>query len=35
MQLSSRVGKLSCEFKEERVLISGHAVTYMIGEIDV
>ena len=32
-QLSSRGGELICEDKGERVEISGHAVTYMIGEI--
>ncbi|MFN0213491.1 MAG: PhzF family phenazine biosynthesis protein [Saprospiraceae bacterium] len=30
-QLSERVGKLYCEYKEERVIISGHAKTYSIG----
>ena len=32
-QLSSRGGELICEDKGDRVEISGHAVTYMIGEI--
>ena len=32
-QLSSRGGELLCEDKGERIEISGHAVTYMIGEI--
>jgi PhzF family phenazine biosynthesis protein len=32
-QLSSRGGELLCEHRGERVEISGHAVTYMIGEI--
>ncbi|MEA3461534.1 MAG: PhzF family phenazine biosynthesis protein [Bacteroidota bacterium] len=32
-QLSSRGGELICEDKGERIEISGHAVTYMIGEI--
>ena len=32
-QLSSRGGELICEEKGERVEISGHAVTYMKGEI--
>ena len=32
-QLSSRGGELICEDIGERVEISGHAVTYMIGEI--
>ncbi len=35
MQLSKRGGKLSCEFKGERVEISGKAVTYLIGEINI
>ncbi len=33
-QLSARGGELVCEEKGDRVDISGHAVTYMIGEID-
>lgn len=33
-QLSSRGGELLCEHKGERVEISGHAITYMIGEIN-
>jgi PhzF family phenazine biosynthesis protein len=33
-QLSVRGGDLVCEEKGDRVDISGHAVTYMIGEID-
>jgi len=33
-QLSPRGGELNCEDKGERVEISGHAVTYMIGEIN-
>ena len=32
-QLSARGGELICEDKGERVEISGHAVTYLIGEI--
>jgi PhzF family phenazine biosynthesis protein len=32
-QLSARGGELVCEEKGERVEISGHAITYMIGEI--
>ena len=32
-QLSSRGGELLCEDKGERIEISGHAITYMIGEI--
>lgn len=31
MQLSERTGKLFCEYKGERVLISGYARTYSIG----
>ncbi|MDP2089410.1 MAG: PhzF family phenazine biosynthesis protein [Flavobacteriaceae bacterium] len=34
-QLSERRGTLFCEFKGERVLIAGNAVTYLIGEIEV
>jgi PhzF family phenazine biosynthesis protein len=33
-QLSARGGDLVCEDKGDRVNISGHAVTYMIGEVD-
>ena len=33
IQLSSRKGKLFCEDKGERVLISGKATTYLIGNI--
>ena len=32
-QLSARKGELWCEFKDERVLMSGKAVTYLKGEI--
>ena len=32
-QVSSRIGELQCEFKNDRVLISGKAVTYLKGEI--
>ncbi len=35
LQLSKRVGKLSCEFKGERVDIAGKAVTYLSGEISI
>jgi PhzF family phenazine biosynthesis protein len=35
MQLSRRKGKLSCELKGKRVGISGYAVTYLIGEINI
>lgn len=34
-QLSKRQGELFCEDKGERVLISGRAVTYLVGEIHV
>lgn len=33
MQLSNRVGHLSCNYLGERVEIIGQAVTYMVGEI--
>jgi PhzF family phenazine biosynthesis protein len=33
LQLSKRVGELECRFNNERVLISGNAATYMIGDI--
>jgi len=33
LQLSSRGGELVCDDKGERIEISGHAVTYMIGEL--
>lgn len=33
LQLSARTGELLCEYKKERVVISGQAVTYMIGEL--
>ena len=35
LQLSNRIGKISCEYLGERVIIAGSAVTYMIGEINV
>lgn len=35
VQLSRRRGKLSCEFKGARVEISGRAVTYLVGEINI
>lgn len=35
LQLSKRRGELICELKGQRVLISGKAVTYMIGEIEI
>jgi PhzF family phenazine biosynthesis protein len=34
-QISKRGGALHCEIKEDRVLIAGHAVTYMEGEINL
>ena len=34
-QISSRGGKLTCELKGDRVLISGKAVTYMKGSIEI
>ncbi len=34
-QVSNRGGKLLCELKGDRVLISGNAVTYMKGSIEV
>lgn len=34
-QVSSRGGKLFCELKADRVLISGSAVTYMVGNIEI
>jgi PhzF family phenazine biosynthesis protein len=35
LQLSKRKGELVCELKGQRVLISGKAVTYLIGEIEI
>jgi PhzF family phenazine biosynthesis protein len=35
LQLSKRRGELVCELQGQRVLISGKAVTYMIGEIEI
>ena len=34
-QVSARGGKLQCELQEKRVLISGSAVTYMQGSIEI
>ena len=34
-QLSSRGGRLECELKGDRVLISGFAIKYMEGTIEV
>jgi PhzF family phenazine biosynthesis protein len=33
VQLSERGGELVCELRDDRVLINGRAITYMIGEI--
>lgn len=35
IQLSKRGGKLYCKYKKDRVLISGQAVTFLIGEFNV
>jgi len=35
IQLSKRKGHLSCKIAGARVFISGHAKTYLIGEIEV
>ena len=35
IQLSKRKGHLECELAGDRVFISGHAVTYMTGEIEI
>lgn len=32
-QLSTRIGDLNCEYKGEKVLIGGQAITYMKGEV--
>ncbi|UYZ64674.1 PhzF family phenazine biosynthesis protein [Hymenobacter weizhouensis] len=34
-QVSARGGDLWCELRQDRVLMSGHAVTYLRGEIEV
>ena len=34
-QVSARGGELWCELRGERVLMSGHAVTYLKGEIEL
>jgi PhzF family phenazine biosynthesis protein len=34
VQLSARRGYLECELKNDRVLISGHATTYLVGEFN-
>lgn len=35
IQLSKRTGKLSCKMLGERVKISGRAVTYMVGKVEI
>ncbi len=35
IQLSKRRGYLDCELKKDRVLMSGHAFTYLAGEIEI
>jgi len=35
LQLSARGGQLWCTLSDDRVLISGHAVTYLKGEIEI
>ncbi|RYZ18340.1 MAG: PhzF family phenazine biosynthesis protein [Sphingobacteriales bacterium] len=35
IQLSKRTGRLTCTMKGTRVLISGRAITYLIGEIQL
>ena len=35
IQLSRRRGYLDCELKKDRVLMSGHAFTYLAGEISI
>jgi PhzF family phenazine biosynthesis protein len=35
LQLSARKGELQCKYLGERVEISGNAVTYLVGEIDI
>lgn len=35
LQISARRGELHCEWRGERVLIGGHAVTYMKGAIEI
>ena len=34
-QLSKRGGELLCELKGDRTIISGKAVTYLVGEISI
>ncbi len=35
IQLSKRIGWIDCELKGDRVLMSGHAVLYLKGEIEI
>lgn len=35
LQLSKRGGQLNCELQGDRVLISGKAITYLVGEIKI
>jgi predicted PhzF superfamily epimerase YddE/YHI9 len=35
LQVSDRTGELECELKGDRVLIGGHAATYLTGEINL
>ncbi|MBC8456187.1 PhzF family phenazine biosynthesis protein, partial [bacterium] len=35
IQLSKRQGSLKCEFQGDRVKITGKAVTYLKGEIEI
>jgi PhzF family phenazine biosynthesis protein len=35
IQLSKRRGYLNCELQKDRVLMSGQAFTYLVGEIDI
>ena len=35
IQLSKRRGYLDCELNKDRVLMSGHAFTYLVGEIEI
>jgi len=35
LQISARRGELHCEWRGERVLIGGHAVTYLKGSIEI
>ncbi|GAB3396442.1 PhzF family phenazine biosynthesis protein [Azotobacter armeniacus] len=34
-QVSARGGRLSCQLEENRVILAGKAVTFMVGEIDL